>query len=214
MHTNSIFPCTSQRNDPLILVEEISHRVFNEYSQAIAGITLAARSVISNEAKAILITAAARLLKYAEAHRALQAPRSSEAVDLGDYIRNLCAAMRVSSLQERGVHLIFTADAVTLPSERCWRVALIVSELITNCVRHGLKNGPGTIRVEIEGGGRDVACRITDDGRGSRSPKPGRGFAVVSGLAEQLGGAVGWCFTPEGTTAELNFPHTIEESQA
>src|SRR5438128_12455307 len=34
-------------------------------------------------------------------------------------------------------------------SERCWRLGLIVSELITNAERHAFRNGGGLIRVEL-----------------------------------------------------------------
>jgi hypothetical protein len=142
MHAEALLSRISGRADPLILVEEISHRVVNEYSQAIAGIRLAARDVASSEAQAVLATAATRLLSFAEAHRALQAPRSGETINLADYLHRLCGAMTASFLQERGVRLSLSTDAVALPGERCWRVGLIVSELITNCVRHGLNNGP------------------------------------------------------------------------
>jgi NAD(P)H-dependent FMN reductase len=68
--------------EPLILVEEISHRVVNEYSQAIAIIRLAAAEVVSREAREALGSAATRLIHFAEAHRALQAPRGS-GIDVG-----------------------------------------------------------------------------------------------------------------------------------
>lgn len=211
MHANAVFSSSTARADPLVLVAEISHRVVNEYAQAIAGIRLAARTVASSEARAVLVTAASRLMNYAEAHRALQAPRAGGGADLAAHLETLCGTLAASHLQERGIHLTLTADPATLAAERCWRVALIVSELITNGVRHGLKGGPGNIGVEIAPDGPDISCRVTDDGCGSPCAKPGRGFAVVSGLADQLGGTVGWHFTPNGTSAELVFPHFIEE---
>ena len=59
------------RLEPLILVQEISHRVVNEYTQAIAGIRLAAAGVASPEGRLALVAAATQLHVYAEAHRAL-----------------------------------------------------------------------------------------------------------------------------------------------
>lgn len=197
-----------------MLVSEISHRVVNEYSQAIAGIRLAARNAGSSEAREVLAAAATRLLSFAEAHRALQAPRTDAAVDIALYLEQLCEAVTAAALQERGILLALTATSALLPPARCWRVALIVSELINNGVRHGLKGGPGSICVELTADGQDICCRVVDDGCGSPQVKPGRGLAVVMGLADELGGTMGWRFTSTGTAAELVFPHSSEEIDA
>ena len=194
------------RADPLLLVEEISHRVINEYAQAVAGIRLAARQTPSLEARVVLAATAFRLLDYAEAHRALLPPVSAERLDLAEALDRLCATMTVARLQERGVRLTLSSAPVTLASDRCWRVALIVSELITNSLRHGLQNGPGEIRVDIEVHDRSAICRVADDGGTPGCLRPGRGCAVVQGLADELGGLMKWRSDAEGMTAELSFP--------
>ena len=209
MQSASIAPTQYHSSEHLLLVQEISHRVMNEYSQAIAGIRLAARAVASDEARAAFATAATRLLSYAEAHRALQAPTSTGSADLADYLGRLCSTMTASRLQERGVRLTLSAESVTLSAERCWRISLIVSELITNSLRHGLKNGPGHIRVELEAGNPTIVCRIVDDGCGPSALKPGCGFKVVAGLASEIGGTVRWSFGPEGASAELIFQNPV-----
>lgn len=214
MHTSSVLPSLRGRADPLVLVAEISHRVFNEYMSAIAGIQIAARGVASTEAREILATTVTRLVTFAEAHRALQAPNSGNGVDLAVHLERLCEALTAASLQERGVRLTLVANAATLAPERCWRVALVVAELITNSVRHGLNNGPGSIRVEIVPNAEHILCRVIDDGCGSPQVKPGRGLAVVMGLAEELGGSIGWHFSPGGTAAELVIPRHIMEPAA
>ena len=200
------------RLEPLILVQEISHRVVNEYTQAIATIRLAAARMTSVEGRDVLTTTASRLRSYAEAHRALQAPVPHGCADLGDYLRKLCSAVSVAHLRERGVRLTLRADAISLPADRCWRVALIVSELITNSVRHGLRNGPGRILVELREGDATNSCRVKDDGRPSSIAKPGRGITVVQGLAVELGGYVAWACDDDGTSAELIFPSAAVEA--
>ena len=70
----------------LHLVEEISHRVFNEYAEAIALLTLAA-SRNRTTADPVLTQAADRLRAHAETHRALLGP-SDGPIDLGQYIGN------------------------------------------------------------------------------------------------------------------------------
>lgn len=211
MHSAVSYLPAPLRAEPLLLVEEISHRVINEYAQAIAGIRLAAREIASDQAQAALAAAASRLLSFAEAHRALQAPVLSGDADLVETLSRLCATMSVARLEERGIKLTLSGSSVALAAERCWRVALIVSELITNSMRHGLRGGPGDIHVEVELNDRTVICRVIDGGCGKGTIKPGRGFDVVTGLASEIEGGVGWCFAPGRTSAELIFPIVAAE---
>ncbi|MDB5584263.1 MAG: hypothetical protein JWR80_9439 [Bradyrhizobium sp.] len=59
----------------LMLIEEFTHRVLNEYSRAIAGLRLAARYVHDAKARHSLIEAADHLHAQAHAHRALATQR-------------------------------------------------------------------------------------------------------------------------------------------
>jgi two-component sensor histidine kinase len=196
----------TQRVEPLILVQEISHRVVNEFTHAIASLRLAAAGSASEEARETLTKAASQLRCFADAHRALQRPRSQDAVDVGEYLARLCAASMAAGLQDRGVRLNLSCDAVYLNAERCWRTALIVSELVTNSVRHGLRGGPGQVAIELLEDGEAVVCRVSDNGVANPLTQPARGLCIVEGLALDLQGEVTWRFGASGTTALLTFP--------
>lgn len=206
MHVETGVSPLTDRVDSLVLVSEISHRVVNEYTQAIASIRLAAARLASDEGRKILTDAAITLRNFAAAHQALQLPRQAQAVNLGDYLARLCAASIAAGLQDRGVALKLSCDAIHLSSDRCWRVALIVSELVTNSVRHGLRGQPGQINIQLVENGDLVACRVSDNGSAETSAQPARGLSVVKGLATELHGEVCWRFGPSGTTALLTFP--------
>jgi two-component sensor histidine kinase len=206
MYENIIYsPRTTQPHD-VVLMSEMTHRVINEYSHAIANIRLATADLASPEARQVLSEIAVTLRNFANAHRALRLPRAGGAIDLGDYVARLCAATMAAGLTERGVRLQLSCDTVHLSSERCWRVALILSELITNSVRHGLRGGPGQVTVEIEDNGDTVSCRVTDDRIAPPKIQPARSISVVAGLATDLNGQVAWRFGPCGATATLSFP--------
>ena len=57
----------------------------------------------------------------------------------------------------------------------CWRLGLIVSELITNAERHAFRNAGGCIRVELVPSQSFAECRVTDDGANEGNICPGRG---------------------------------------
>jgi two-component sensor histidine kinase len=192
--------------DQLLLVEEISHRVVNEYTIAIAAIDVEASRIADEDARAVLERAAGRLRAHANAHRALKPPVFAGDVDLGEYLGRLCAALYDTMLRESGVKLALAYDRIDLAAERCWRVGLIFAELITNSFRHGFNGGGGTIVIEIRLVGGEVHCQIADDGGSLPNPAASRGRQVTEGLARDLGGEVTWYFDAGGVTAVLAFP--------
>jgi two-component sensor histidine kinase len=191
---------------PLHLIEEITHRVVNEYTEAIATLSLAAGASGNLQARAVLTSTANRLRAHVEAHRALQAPLGGELADLADYIVRVCACLSKAPLAASGVALSVDTEEVWLEKDRCWRVGLIVAELIRNAARHGLSGGPGAVKVEITEESGLVSCLVSDNGRGMTGVSYGRGRGLVSSLAAELGGAVDWAFTPLGCRVLLEFP--------
>ena len=190
---------------PLHLIDEISHRVVNEYAEAICALGQAAKAAHDSQAQRALTSAASRLRAQAEAHRALQSPVVDGPMDLADYIVQLCACLARAPLVDNGVRLRVTADEIWLDADRCWRVGLIVAELVRNAARHGLSGGAGAIWVVVEDAAGHVSCSVCDNGEGSPGACPGRGQRLVQALAAELGGSVAWRFAPNGCCAVLEF---------
>ena len=198
---------------PLYLVEEISHRVVNEYTEAICALVRAANAVHDVQAQLALTSAANRLRAQVEAHRALQAPVVDGPMDLAAYIGRLCACLARAPPAENGMWLRVTADEVWLDADRCWRVGLIVAELVRNAARHGLSGvAGGAIWVMVEDAAGHVRCSVCDNGRGSPGACAGRGRRMVQALAAELGGSVAWTFAPNGCRAILEFRRPPELS--
>ncbi len=105
MLDHSYAPAGAAMIEPWLLVEEITHRVANEYAAAIASISLAAARCAHPDARTALAGAARRLLDHADVHRALQPPPAGGPVDLSRHLRELCGAMVRASLAERNIHL-------------------------------------------------------------------------------------------------------------
>ncbi|HEX4079706.1 MAG TPA: sensor histidine kinase [Rhizomicrobium sp.] len=194
---------------PWLLVEEIEHRVANEFSMAMSSISLAAARSSSPEVKAALAGTARRLQDFACVHRSLQPPRAGALVNLSDYLEQLCESLVRARLKERGIRLTLVTQDMEIAPERCWRVGLILSELITNSVRHAFLSPGGTIAVEIQSAEGVVQCLVSDNGRSTAGASPGRGTRIVDALAGELGGSVWREFNSEGTTVLLMFPETV-----
>jgi len=191
---------------PLHLIEEITHRVVNEYTEAICSLALAAAASPTVQAQMTLTSAALRLRAQVEAHRALQAPFSDGPLDLAEYVTRLCERLTKAPLTENGVRLAVSTEQIWLDADRSWRVGLIVAELIRNAVRHGLGGKPGSIWVELAEATDRISCSVCNDGGGALTERVGRGRQLVQALAGELGGEVTWTFAPSGCLARLDFP--------
>ncbi|MBA2920666.1 hypothetical protein GON01_06595 [Sphingomonas sp. MAH-20] len=190
----------------LALVEELNHRVVNEYAEAISSLSLAASSTGDPIAKAAIDRAASRLRDHAAAHRTLMPPAVPDDADLGAHVSRICEAFTRATLAQRRVRLVLTTAEVRLPADQCWRIGLILVELIRNAARHGLGGSEGQISVSIEERIGILVCEVRDNGRPSVRTVPGRGQGLIRGLVNELGGRVDWSFTVEGAVATMRIP--------
>ena len=196
-----------------LLLREFSHRINNEFASAIGVISIAAARSADDEAKVALAAVRDRLQNYALVHHALQMPEDASCIDAAAYLRQLCWAISRSKLERKGIELRFVERTFRMNSERCWRLGLIVSELITNAERHAFRNGGGSIRVELLPSLSFVECRVTDNGTAEANARPGHGLKIVEALAKSLGGTIDQRFGPHGATAVLIFPADMDTSE-
>jgi two-component sensor histidine kinase len=193
-------------SDAQLLLREYSHRINNEFASAIGVISIAAARSPNDQAKAALSAVRDQLQNYAQVHHALQMPAHSTSIDAGAYLRRICQAISRSKLDARGIELLLMERPFQMESERCWRLGLIVSELITNAVRHAFHSGGGAICIELLPSASFVECRVSDNGSGAPNVNHGHGLKIIGALAESLGGRIDQQFGPRGATSVLIFP--------
>jgi two-component sensor histidine kinase len=84
-------------------------------------------------------------------------------------------------------------------------LALVLTELVTNAVEHGLGTSGGTVTISAERQGQDLVVRVVDDGIGMSAPSlessTGLGTQIVRTLVRgELNGAIDWHDAPGGGT--------------
>jgi two-component sensor histidine kinase len=189
-----------------VLLREFSHRVGNEFASAAGAISRAAAQARNVEVKSALAAVEDLLHNYASVHRCLRMPEHDVRIDATAYLRELCRAISRSKLDRRGINLLLVEHDVRMDASRCWRVGLIVSELITNSARHAFADRAGVIRVELTASAAFYKCHVADNGCGEPTIRPGQGLTIVHALAKGLEGTISQDFGPHGARSILKFP--------
>jgi two-component sensor histidine kinase len=192
--------------DGALLMRELSHRINNEFTSAISVISLTAARSGSSEVKAALSDISERLHCYADVHRTLQMPEYHTCINAALYLQQLCLSISRSRLEPNNIKLILTVRPLYMPSDRCWRLGMIVYELINNSARHAFQGSEGKVFVQLHSAGNFVECRVFDNGRSPSLIQRGRGLAIIHELAEHLDGRLEQSFGKEGSSSILVFP--------
>lgn len=140
--------------------------------------------------EAALATVPDRLYNFARVHYVLSMSEHSSSIDAAAYLRQPCRAISSSKLNAKGIKLLLVERPFQLNSERCWRLGLIVSELITNSARHAFRDSGGLIRVELLPLTSIIECRVTDNGTSEPIIFPGSRTKIITSLAKSLGGTI------------------------
>ena len=190
--------------DERVLLHELNHRINNEFAAAISAVSLP-RPFQRPSGQSGPEWRGRVLHHYADVHRALQTPDHDRRSTLRR-LHQLCVSISRSKLENREITLALSAQSLQLPAERCWRLGMILYELITNAARHAFEGGGGEIRVAVRLDGAFVKCSVQDNGSAAPNMHPGRGLQIVDALSEALGGCFKQTLGPPGSSSLLVFP--------
>ena len=201
--------------DGSLLLRELNHRVNNELTSTICTISAKAAEADDVAIKAALFDVVGLLHGYADVHKALRMPDPGHLTDAARYLQHLCFSITKCRLDRLNIHLLCSADDLRLEGERCWKLGLIVSELLTNVARHArFDDRDPEAKVKLLLAGHVVRCAVSNNGSASDPIVRGRGLTIVGELANSLGGRVDASCTVEGSSFLLAFPLTESEQRA
>jgi two-component sensor histidine kinase len=202
-------------SDGSLLLRELNHRIGNDLTSAICVVSSKAVHSDSVAVKAALLDVADLLHRCADVHRALRMPDQGRLTDAASYLRQVCLSVTKYQLDRLAIRVLFSADELRLEGERCWKVGLIVSELLTNVARHAKFDAKRPeLRVELMLSGNVVKCQVSDNGSAPEPVRRGRGLAIIGELASSLGGRVHTSCAAEGSYFLLTFPLTEVEQRS
>ena len=187
-----------QISDRDLFLAEFDHRMKNNFA-IVAGLLDMQKRRASDPATAeALGTAQMRVDSIARAHRHLyRGGDQPGAVEMRDYLGDLCAALSESLFLRGGISLVCRSDAAAVPRDRAVSIGLVVNELVTNAAKHAFPGRDlGTIAVTFSAKPDALVVVVADDGVGmpemvaAPGPDHGRGSRLIEAFARQAGGAI------------------------
>jgi two-component sensor histidine kinase len=201
--------------DGSLLLRELNHRINNELTCAICAISVKAMHSDNLAVKASLLDVVDLLNQSADVNRALHIPDQGRLTDAARYLQRLCFAITKYRLDCLAIRVLYSADDLKLEGERCWKLGLIVSELLTNVARHVKFDAKHPeLRVKLMLAGNVVKCGVSDNGSAPEPIRRGRGLTIVGELVSSLGGRFHTFCAAEGSYFLITFPLTEAEQCA
>ncbi|OLB74356.1 MAG: hypothetical protein AUI16_14860 [Alphaproteobacteria bacterium 13_2_20CM_2_64_7] len=190
-----------------VLFNELNHRVKNNMQTLQSLLHLAARQTRSAEAKTILDEASRRVSAMAAAQQVLYGTTDATRFSASEFLNAVCQTVQQTFPENLQISCESASDQ--LSNETAMPLALILNELLTNAVKHGL-NGQteGAVRVGLTKEAEDFVLYVEDDGPGfdvASVRDRSSGLRLVQGLARQLCGRFD-VTTTSGTRCVVRFP--------
>ncbi|UNX56422.1 PAS domain-containing sensor histidine kinase [Georgenia sp. TF02-10] len=190
-------------------IREIHHRVKNNLQTVSALLRLQARRSPNEETRAALGEATRRVATIALVHETLS-QNLDEVVNFDEVFgRALRLAADVAS-PDSSVRTVVEGTFGAVGAEAATALAVVLTELVTNAVEHGLQSRSGTVTVTAERDGLELTVRVADDGVGLEQGKvlTGLGTQIVSTIVtNELHGSIHWAPRPEGGTEVVLHAH-------
>lgn len=191
------------------LLREVYHRVKNNLQIVDLLLASGARQIADKDAVAALTSVRHRVFAMGLVHRQLTQSNDLQTFDVAHFLQALS-----KNIIETGGHdnVKITVQSIPLAVGLDFAIplGLLLTELVTNSLKHAFPNGTGDIFVDLaRREGNKIALIVADNGQATESAKcapfasqPGRGINIITGLVAQLQGAIS-VETKNGTRTEI-----------
>ncbi|RQD83749.1 PAS domain S-box protein, partial [Methanosalsum natronophilum] len=194
-----------------ILLREIHHRVKNNLQVISSLLNMQARNFNDDAIKNAFLDSQTRVRSMSIAHEKLYGSTNLSSIEIADYIKTLQNHMlQMYRDYETEIEFKNDLDNIYLDIETTVPLGLILSELITNSLKHAFRGRKkGGISIKFKYIDNKYVLEVSDDGVGmSKSDKKDSsgsiGLMVVEMLTRQLNGVLEMNGS-DGTSFKLTF---------
>lgn len=203
-----------QKEKELILksvaIKEIHHRVKNNLQTIASILRLQSRRINSTEARKSFYESISRVLSIAAVHEVL-AQNGIEDIDIKNILIKIKEnAMRNSIQFSKNIDVELLGDNFNVDSDKATSIAIVVNELLENCLKHGFNElEEGHIKIIIKKGIMFSSISVVDNGKGfslGSVRENSLGLNIVNSIVkDKLNGDINIESNESGTKALLYF---------
>jgi PAS domain S-box-containing protein len=193
-----------------LLLREVYHRVKNNL-QVIDGLMLMkAMKMADPLAREALMEMRSRVFALSLVHQQLMGSSNLKTFKLGPFLTELSTNIIGGAADDR-ITLTVDARPLDVGLDFAAPLGLLVTEIVTNSLKHAFPDGSGDIKVSLRvDAGKWVVLTVADNGQGQVNghliaARAGSGLSIVRKLVAQLGGEMS-VRQVAGTTTEIVVP--------
>lgn len=194
-----------------ILLQEIHHRVKNNLQIISSLMSLQSRSVENKEANKVLNESRRRVEAIALIHQKLYQDNKNNLVDFKSYLEEILASQKILT---PNLDCQLRSDAIIISLDTAVPLGLIVSEIITNSVKHAF---PGiekpVLEIDLNKNGDDFQLIVSDNGVGlpedfEIESSSSLGSEIIVALVSQINAEIN-CKNNPGAEYTIQFQDNI-----
>ena len=178
-----------------LLIREVYHRVKNNLQTVDALIAMHGRQLKDPLAHEALLGLRQRVHALGLVHQQLMQSSDLKTFDIAPFLHDLSHNV-IQAGAEQGVDVRVDSIPLKVGLDFAIPLGLLVTELLTNSLKHAFPSGRGRIEVVLKRQDAGLALIVNDDGKGlealppPNAPKPGQGINIITGLVNQLRGSM------------------------
>jgi PAS domain S-box-containing protein len=177
-----------------LLLREVYHRVKNNLQIVDSLLMMQARKIVDASAKSALSGLRSRVFALGLVHHQLMGSADLQTFDIAPFLHELAKNI-LEGGGASGVRLTVDACALNVGLDFAVPFGLLATELVTNSLKHGCRDGKGNIAVALryDPHGKLILV-VSDDGDGPVAGAPvamnGVGSGIIKSLVAQLEGTM------------------------
>ncbi|MFK7784363.1 MAG: sensor histidine kinase [Crocinitomicaceae bacterium] len=198
----------SRDQEKTILLQEIHHRVKNNLQIVTSLLRMQSNKITSPETKEHFNDAINRVLTMSLIHQKLYESENLSAIDFSEYIESLTADVLRSSPIQRNIEKSISIDVPEIGMKTIVPIALIITELISNSMKHAFKTTASPhIKLSAHSNADADSLEFTysDNGAWKESNTETFGMQLIEALTEQLEGSYTLQLEESGSTYSFQF---------
>lgn len=189
-----------------MLLSEVHHRVKNNLQIVISLLTLKGQSLKDHDTANYLEDVSMKIRSISVIHEQLYNNDQFDEINVNAYVRQLLDQFRnILAATEYTSHIKIN-DGITFNIETMFPIGIILTELVTNSIKHANVQSSNTlnIQIEIKEIDKNYLLFYSDNGTGKLNENAGMGSSILAAMKRQLN-AKSSEFNADGYHFEMEF---------